>query len=58
MAEPHIAVNLTENLTCIFENWEINSKVTTVITDDAKNIVNTVKLLNVTIDNETMKTWM
>jgi len=54
MAERHTAVNLAENLTCIFENWEINGKVTTVIRDNAKNIVNAVKLLNITIDNENM----
>jgi len=36
IAKRHIA----ENLTCIFENWEVNGKVSTVITDNAKNIVN------------------
>lgn len=42
MAERQTAVNLAEKLTCVFDDWEINGKVTTVITDNAKNIVNAV----------------
>ncbi|XP_050521556.1 E3 SUMO-protein ligase ZBED1-like [Daktulosphaira vitifoliae] len=54
MTERYTAVNLAEKLICIFDDWEINGKVTTVITDNAKNIVNAVQLLPITIDNENM----
>jgi len=54
MDERHTAVNLAQKLTCIFDDWEINGKVSTVITDNAKNVVNAIKLLPLTIDNENM----
>ncbi|XP_025198809.1 uncharacterized protein LOC112597103 [Melanaphis sacchari] len=54
MEEQHTAVNLAEKLTRILDDWEINGKVSTVITDNAKNVVNAVKLLLLTIDNENM----
>lgn len=54
MEERHTAVNLAEKLTSILDDWEINGKVSTVITDNAKNVVNAVKLLPLNIDNENM----
>jgi len=36
MKERHTAVNLAEKLTRILDDWEINGKVSTVITDNAK----------------------
>lgn len=51
----YTTVNLAEKLTCILDDWEINGEVTTLITDNAKNIVNAMKLLlPVTINNENM----
>lgn len=52
--ERHTAVNLSDKLTCILDDWEINGKVSTVITDNVRNVVNAVKLLPLTIDNENM----
>ncbi|KAL4113763.1 hypothetical protein QTP88_017336 [Uroleucon formosanum] len=54
MEERHTAVNLAQKLICIFDDWEISGKVSTVITDNAKNVVNAVNLLPLTIDNEDM----
>lgn len=54
MEERYTAVNLAEKLMCILDDWEINGKVSTVITDNAKNVVNAVKLLPLTIDNKNM----
>lgn len=54
MEERHTAVNLAEKLISILDDWEINGKVSTVITDNAKNVVNAVKLLPLNIDNENM----
>lgn len=54
MAERHTTVNLAEELTCILDYQEINDKVMTIITDNAKNKVNAIKLLPFIIDNENM----
>jgi len=54
MEERHTAVNLAEKLTCILDDWEINGKVLTVVTNNAKNVVSAIKLLSLTIDSENM----
>lgn len=45
MEERHTALNISEKLENVFSKWEIKDKVTTVITDNAKNVVNAVQLL-------------
>ncbi|KAL4132406.1 hypothetical protein QTP88_009560 [Uroleucon formosanum] len=52
MEERHTALNIADKLENVFSNWEIKDKVTTVITDNAKNVVNAVQLVsNTTNDN-------
>jgi len=48
MEERHTALNIFEKLENVFSKWEIQDKVTTVITDNAKNVVNAVQLLSCT----------
>lgn len=48
MEERHTALNISEKLENVFSKWEIQDKVTTVITDNAKNVVNAVQLLSCT----------
>jgi hypothetical protein len=49
MEERHSALNITERLENVFADWEIKDKLTTVIisviTDNAKNVVNVSKLI-------------
>ncbi|CAI6371646.1 unnamed protein product [Macrosiphum euphorbiae] len=51
MEERHTALNIADKLENVFSNWEIKDKVTTVITDNAKNVVNAVQLLSNTTNN-------
>jgi len=51
MEERHTALNIAEKLENVLSNWEIKDKVTTVITDNAKNVVNAVQLLSNTTNN-------
>lgn len=54
-SEPHTAEFIAEKLTCILNDWEINGKVTTIVTDNTQHLVNAVKLLpTITIDDENM----
>lgn len=46
--ERYTALNIVEKLENIFSNWEIKDKVTTIITNNAKNVVNVVQLLSCT----------
>jgi len=46
MEERHTALNIADKLENVFSSWEIKDKVTTVITDNAKNVVNAVQLLS------------
>lgn len=48
MEERHTALHIAEKLENTFYNWKIKDKVTTVTTDNAKNIVNAVQLLSTT----------
>lgn len=51
MEERHTALNIADKLENVFFSWEIKDKVTTVITDNAKNVVNAVQLLSNTTNN-------
>lgn len=55
MPEPLPAVDLSEKITSLLDDWEINGKITTVIADDEKNMVEAVRSLPVAVDrgNET-----
>jgi len=48
IVERHTALNIAEKLEVVFSNWEIKGKVMTVITNNAKNVVNAVQLLSST----------
>lgn len=45
MEEHHIILNIADKLENVFSDWEIKDKVTTVITDNAKKLINAVQLL-------------
>jgi len=51
MEERHTALNLAEKLENVFSDWEIKDKVTTVLTYNAKNIINAVQLFYSSILN-------
>lgn len=46
MDKRHTAENLAEQLDMTLRNWNIRDKVTAFVTDNAKNIVNSIALLN------------
>lgn len=46
MKESHTASNLAYQLENTFEKWEIDQKVITVVTDNAKNVLNAVQMLS------------
>lgn len=46
MEESHTASNLAYQLENTFEKWEIDQKVITVVTDNAKNVLNAVQMLS------------
>lgn len=48
MEERHTALNIAERLENVFADWDIKDKLTTVITDNAKNVVNAVQLITST----------
>lgn len=53
LEERHTASNLSDQLENTFNKWEINQKVTAVVTDNAKNVLNAVNLLdNITEKND------
>ncbi|XP_043258578.1 E3 SUMO-protein ligase ZBED1-like [Colletes gigas] len=51
MEERHTAQNLADELQRTLEEWEINSKVVAIVTDNAKNMVNAISLLSEVSDN-------
>jgi|UniRef100_A0A2S2RA24 hypothetical protein len=48
MEELHTALNISDKLENVFSKWEIKDKVTTITTDNAKNVVNAVQLISCT----------
>lgn len=46
MEERHTAENLAIHLGNTFNEWEVNSKVIAVVTDNARNIVNAISLIS------------
>jgi galactitol-specific phosphotransferase system IIB component len=48
MEERHTTLNISDKLENVLSKWEIKHKVTTVITGNAKNIVNAAQLLSCT----------
>lgn len=42
MEESHSAVNIAHQLKNTFDKWEIERKIMAVVTDNARNIINTV----------------
>lgn len=46
MEERHTAENLAIQLGNTFNEWEVNSKVIAVVTDNARNIVNAISLIS------------
>jgi len=54
LEDRHTASNLSDQLEITFNKWEIDQKVTAVVTDNAKNVLNAVNLLdNITEKNDT-----
>jgi len=53
LEDRHTASNLSDQLKITFNKWEIDQKVTAVVTDNAKNVLNAVNLLdNITEKND------
>lgn len=46
MEKHHIAIDIADKFENVFSNWEIEDKVMTVITDNAKNVINAVQILS------------
>lgn len=53
MKKSHSAANLAHKLKDTFDKWEIEKKIMTVVTDNAKNIINAINTLIYTNISET-----